>query len=149
MARPDCEPDIIVYIPKAGSWGFYYLSPSDADRLAKMAPRAARRVVVLLQGRQMIFSHRLAIAFAFVLSGCAHKPAPVFENMAECKDIKLPSDAEFRAMRFSELYPWHQEAKHSQDLLANATVLHKPIDPCITALAYKGDVIDQAMKYAY
>jgi hypothetical protein len=50
----------------------------------------------------------------------------------------------------TQLYPWYQKAKQSQDLLATATVTHQPIDPCLTVLAYKGyTIIDEAMKYAY
>jgi hypothetical protein len=101
----------------------------------------------------MILSHRLAIAFLFVLSGCAHKPEPTFTNMneSECTAVKFPTDAEFRAMRLSELYPWHQKAKESQDLIATAAALHAPSPgPCIKVAAFKGyTIIAEAMKYAY
>lgn len=100
--------------------------------------------------QKMTLSRPLLIALSFLLVGCAHKPAPIFDNLPECTDVKFPTDAEFRAMRLVQLYPWYQKAKQSQDLLATATVTHTPIDPCIKVLAYKGyTIIDEAMKYAY
>lgn len=101
-----------------------------------------------------MISHRWAIALAFVLSGCAHKPEPTFTNLNEsdCTSAKFPTDAEFRAMRLTELYKWHQSAKKAQDLLATIAAVHdtQPTDPCIKVLAFKGyTIIDEAMKYAY
>jgi hypothetical protein len=93
---------------------------------------------------------KTVILISIILAGCAHKPAPVFDSMAECTAIKIPTDDEFRKMPYALLFRYHQDAKLAQDTLATATVTHQAVDPCITVLAYKGyTIIDEAMKYAY
>ena len=71
--------------------------------------------------------------------------------MENCPAGSVPTDAEFRAMRFTELYKWHQNAKLAQDTLATIAAAHdtQPIDPCIKLIAFKGLLIAEAMKYAY
>jgi hypothetical protein len=88
------------------------------------------------------------VSLPLLLVCCAHKPAPIFDNIPECTSMHIPTDEEFMKMPYTTLSGWSKNAKLAQDLLATATVTHQPVDPCVTTLAYKGyTIIDQAMKY--
>jgi hypothetical protein len=88
----------------------------------------------------------LIIVLPFLFVGCAHKPIDAFATADQCPS-KLPTDEQFRAMSYPDFYRWNKLALEASDLLANATVLGKTIDPCAVQLASKHYELDRMMKY--
>jgi hypothetical protein len=57
------------------------------------------------------------------------------------------TDDEFREMPYPQFYRWYKMALEASDILPNATVTGRPIDPCVVALASKHYTLDRMMKY--